>query len=447
MFDALIISASPVVWFISGIFSLYLALLTWQLLKMNLPRPLSLMFLAEGFFTLTWGVSLLQKDPGLILWLHKAGWLGLINCPVLWILFVIQQVDLKVRSSKPVKILLWLIPVITATLILLNGQNDPIGNDLQNNVILGPSLPGLAGRVDMVYSLALYAGSAVLLIRSIAVTPNRQRLFLSLCLLAQCLPWAFSVFNLLGWSSLSALAPIGLMVEVLLILSAILLETGLNKRSDGVLILNKSGIILEANFAATQFLSLPGGLLTGRSISEIIPEWDALINMDPQSHWSLTIKSPTRAMKLSLEVSPIPSSVEDGALLAMLVLISDKISPQKRDLAPGALQNTRAGLILNESFLIQSISKLIHESEANQRHQLDQAILTSQNQLRQIIDLVPHFIFAKDQDGHYLAGQQNPADFYETTVEALENQSRNKPAPSLKLPYGMKLKILTAGPN
>jgi PAS domain S-box-containing protein len=43
----------------------------------------------------------------------------------------------------------------------------------------------------------------------------------------------------------------------------------------------------------------------------------------------------------------------------------------------------------------------------------------SEQRLRQIINLVPHFIFAKDIDGHYILVNQALADAYGTTVEAL----------------------------
>ena len=47
------------------------------------------------------------------------------------------------------------------------------------------------------------------------------------------------------------------------------------------------------------------------------------------------------------------------------------------------------------------------------------AVEASERRLRQIIDLVPHMIFAKDEAGHFILANQAVADAYGTTVEAL----------------------------
>ncbi|MCI0513666.1 PAS domain S-box protein, partial [candidate division KSB1 bacterium] len=47
----------------------------------------------------------------------------------------------------------------------------------------------------------------------------------------------------------------------------------------------------------------------------------------------------------------------------------------------------------------------------------------SENRLRQIIDLVPHFIFAKDEQGRFILVNKAVADAYGTTVEALLNKT------------------------
>lgn len=53
----------------------------------------------------------------------------------------------------------------------------------------------------------------------------------------------------------------------------------------------------------------------------------------------------------------------------------------------------------------------------------EEALRLSEARLRQIIDLVPHFIFAKDIDGKFLLVNRATAEVYGTTVEALLNQT------------------------
>ncbi len=52
-----------------------------------------------------------------------------------------------------------------------------------------------------------------------------------------------------------------------------------------------------------------------------------------------------------------------------------------------------------------------------------QALRRSEERLRQIIDLVPHFVFAKDIDGRFLLVNQAVAEVYGTTVEELTGKT------------------------
>ncbi len=53
------------------------------------------------------------------------------------------------------------------------------------------------------------------------------------------------------------------------------------------------------------------------------------------------------------------------------------------------------------------------------RRSTDQAIREGERRLRQIIDLVPHYIFAKDAEGRFLLANRAVADVYGTTVDEL----------------------------
>jgi len=53
------------------------------------------------------------------------------------------------------------------------------------------------------------------------------------------------------------------------------------------------------------------------------------------------------------------------------------------------------------------------------RKRAEEALKRSERQLRQIIDLVPHFIFAKDTEGRFLLANRAVADAYGTTVDRL----------------------------
>ena len=61
---------------------------------------------------------------------------------------------------------------------------------------------------------------------------------------------------------------------------------------------------------------------------------------------------------------------------------------------------------------------------AMMRRRSEDSLSRSEAQLRQIIDLVPHMIFAKDGDGKYLLANRAVAEGYNTTVANLEGISQ-----------------------
>ena len=64
--------------------------------------------------------------------------------------------------------------------------------------------------------------------------------------------------------------------------------------------------------------------------------------------------------------------------------------------------------------LFRAATRHLRQSERKYRH-----IFEEDQRLRQIIDLVPHFIFAKDIEGRYILGNRAIAESYGTTVEGL----------------------------
>jgi PAS domain S-box-containing protein len=61
--------------------------------------------------------------------------------------------------------------------------------------------------------------------------------------------------------------------------------------------------------------------------------------------------------------------------------------------------------------------------DITERKRAEEALRINENRLRQIIDLVPHFIFAKDSEGHYILVNKAVADAYGTTVNDLTGRT------------------------
>ena len=80
-------------------------------------------------------------------------------------------------------------------------------------------------------------------------------------------------------------------------------------------------------------------------------------------------------------------------------------------------EKTREQLLQDVEAMRQRISAL--EASETEREQAEEALRASETQLRQIIDLVPHMIFAKDREGRFLLVNRVVAEAYQMTVEQL----------------------------
>lgn len=60
-----------------------------------------------------------------------------------------------------------------------------------------------------------------------------------------------------------------------------------------------------------------------------------------------------------------------------------------------------------------------HRKELAERRRAEETVRLSETRLRQIIDLVPHMIFAKDREGRFLLANRTVAEAYDMTVEQL----------------------------
>ncbi len=66
---------------------------------------------------------------------------------------------------------------------------------------------------------------------------------------------------------------------------------------------------------------------------------------------------------------------------------------------------------------------LISISEMAQRKAFEEKLYSNEKRLRQIIDLVPHFIFAKDIEGRFILVNRSVAEAYGTTVDELTGKT------------------------
>ena len=121
----------------------------------------------------------------------------------------------------------------------------------------------------------------------------------------------------------------------------------------------------------------------GEGIQALFPDDDDLVTLSAESY------------------AAVPLVGSSDEILGHLVVMDTK-----------PFENDFLGLALLKVFASRSAAEI-------ERHRADTELERSETRLRQVIDLVPHFIFAKDRDGHFILANQAVAKAYGTTVEEL----------------------------
>jgi diguanylate cyclase (GGDEF)-like protein/PAS domain S-box-containing protein len=139
------------------------------------------------------------------------------------------------------------------------------------------------------------------------------------------------------------------------------------------------------------------GALQGKSVDLILSD-HALPGFDGNA-----------ALRMARELRPdVPFIFVSGAILE-----EQAIDTLKEGATDYVLKNRLARLG-------PAVRRALQESsELAERRKAEAALRESERQLRQIIDLVPHFIFAKDEDGRFLIANQAVAEALGTTVPNL----------------------------
>ena len=148
----------------------------------------------------------------------------------------------------------------------------------------------------------------------------------------------------------------------------------------------------EYNLAGTPCENVIAGeaCLYDRDIQALFPDDQDLVDLRAESYAAVPFQNTAGQVTGHLVVLDV-DVIEDGSL----------------DLSVLKIFAARAGAELERQQVLatlQSNQKVLRESESR---------------LRQVIDLVPHFIFAKDSDGRFILVNRAVADAYGTTVDGL----------------------------
>ena len=161
-----------------------------------------------------------------------------------------------------------------------------------------------------------------------------------------------------------------------------------------------------------------GECLCGLSVRERRPIFSANINADPRCTWEECKKAGLRA----IAVVPLIVRDEVVGVIGLGSLAERDFSVEESFIASLTQQLTMG---IGNSLLYERVGHHAWELEKSiaELKSAEESLSASEALLRQVIDLVPHFIFAKDAKGRFLLVNQAVAEAYGTEVEKLTGKT------------------------
>jgi diguanylate cyclase (GGDEF)-like protein/PAS domain S-box-containing protein len=291
-------------------------------------------FIWSGAYALTWSLIGL---PEKVLWL-KIMYLGVLVVPPLFLIFTLQITHRDDWLTGRNLMLLGLEPLIVLALVWLDARFmfDEIDIIQRSGFTVMAIRRGPGFWINTFYSYAMIVVAfAVLGLGYLRAVPFFRRQYL-IILIGSAIPFAASLFTQIRYEELHDLdmAPISFAVMSILYAYAVfrhqfmdLLPVArgrlIENMSDGVLVVDAKGRIVDINPAMKNFLDEEPATLIGRKVSEVLNlgshNLDALLN-GFETHTEIELRSqPTRY--LDLRITPLYNDLQ--ALNGRLIVFRD----------------------------------------------------------------------------------------------------------------------------
>ena len=283
---------------ISGIVSLWLAIITWR--RRSAPGAIFflVLLLAAAEYSLGYALELGSPDLPTVLFWNNVEWLGVVLLPLAWLIFVLQYTGQTRWLTRRVVVLLAIVPLIPLLLTWTNNLHGLI----YSNARLDRSVPfsalvttyGIWFWIFVLYTYALLLLGAFLIgsfIRTLMRSTSLYHGQAIALLIAVIAPWIGNTLSLFGPPPFSLLdfTPIGFTITRLamawslfrfrmLDLAPVARNVVVESMSDAVIVTDLHDRITDLNPAAER--------LIGRSLSQVIGQ----SSLQVASAWSEQIE-------------------------------------------------------------------------------------------------------------------------------------------------------------
>jgi PAS domain S-box-containing protein len=255
---------------------------------------LVLLALAIAEWSLGYALEIAGADLRTKIFWGKIQYFGIVTVPLSWIIFAYSYSTRGTRITPTTIGLLSIVPLITVILAFTTESHGLIWEDIQIRTVGRFSAlaftHGLWFWVNVIYAYILLLIGTVFVLRSFNRTKGlfrRQNLIL---LIAVLVPWIGNVLYVARLSPISHLdiTPFAFTISVVVLtlgifrfklvnLAPVARDLVVEKMPDGMIVLDKQGIIVDTNTALQKALGISASQAIGQSARDLFHAWPALV--------------------------------------------------------------------------------------------------------------------------------------------------------------------------
>lgn len=330
---------------ISSLISLFTAVIAWRRSAPGV-RVLSLLLLAMGVWSCGYAISWLDISPTAMLLGLRGMYAGVVAVPILYFMFVLKFTHQEKWLTRTHIVLFAAVPVISLLLQWTNQYHHLIYRSIELVKIDGVSViqfeRGPWYYVNTVYSyLIILSALLALLIGTLRTSPLlRSRYYL--LILASSIPSIASLYSEINFTSTIGLdlAPVSFGISGIFFVYSVVRSRLMDlipvarsrlieNMSDGVLVADAMGRIVDINPAMLNILKGKPSSYIGRNVSEILDNWSdrkEIIWEDQDTRTELRLRhDPSRYM--DLRMTPL---YDEHNRLSGRIIVSRDITDRKQ---------------------------------------------------------------------------------------------------------------------
>ena len=333
-----------------GILLAILGMLVWHHRSYPCTRSFSFLMVAASLWAFCTALELTSADLPTQMLAIRIEYLAIVTIPIAWLLFAIEYTGREHWLTRKNIALLLIIPAFTVILVVTNQFHHLFYPAVSETVIEGLSYHivtyGPAFWIHSIYSYLIITIAILLIIQRFVFTYTLFRVQVITILVAVLIPLFFNIALVSRVGSLALIDPtpfallisglvilVGMMRYHLLDIIPIAQEQVIENMSDGVIVADMKGRIIDINFSAERFLGLLHNQAIGLSIATLLPCSSPAFDPNaPSGPWidrHHEIERETEGKKQYLELRCIPILSRDNGIKGRLIVIRN-ISDQKQ---------------------------------------------------------------------------------------------------------------------